>query len=265
MKKFGKILLIGLSFGLVTFTIGFLTNPPTPVQASPGPAPVTVVNTPLPVQGTVSANVTNTVPVNVANSTLQVQGTVNASQNGGWTVGVNNLPAIQNVSFNGVAQPVSFSSTPTTPLFTRDVDNPVRQPVFGSCGATNQVPVNGFVSCDISFISPTSSFSSVPAGQRLVIEFVSGEADVPTGFKPLEFGIRTSLGNAYTDVDFVTTFIGTSTINGIPLDEYKVGQQTRIYEDPNATVHVEVFASDTNYSDPYSVSVTVTGYLVNVP
>jgi hypothetical protein len=250
MKKLGKILLLALGFGLVTFTIGILTNPLTPVQATPGPAPVTVVNTPLPVQGTVSATVT---------------GNVNASQNGAWNVGVSNFPATQTVSFNGVAQPVSFSNATGTPLFTRDVDNPARQPVFGGCDVINQPPTNGFVSCNIIFTSPTSSFSSVPAGQRLVIEFVSVEADVPTGTKALRFGIQTTVGNANTDVGFVpSTLIGTLNINGVNLDEYKVGQQTRIYEDTNATVRAEVLASDTT-SNPYSIFVTVTGYLVNVP
>ncbi|HTF25821.1 MAG TPA: hypothetical protein VK937_18210 [Candidatus Limnocylindria bacterium] len=226
MKKFLKIMLITLGFGLVTVLIGFLTSRPTTAQFPPPVVPVKVTNTPLPVT-------------------------------------VSNFPAIQSVNFNGAPQPVFFSNTTATPLFTRDVDNPVRQPVFGSCDAINLSPVNGFVSCDISFISPTSNFSSVPAGKRLVIEFVSGEADVPTGTKPLEFGIRTSLGNGYTDIDFVTTFQGTTNINGIPLDEYKVGQQTRIYEGTNATVHAEVSASDTT-SNPYSIFVTVTGYLVNV-
>jgi hypothetical protein len=72
----------------------------------------------------------------------------------------------------------------------RDVTNPALQPVFGSCDEINQVPTGGFVSCNISFTSLTSSFSSVPAGHRLVTEFVSGEADVPTGTKPLEFESR---------------------------------------------------------------------------
>jgi hypothetical protein len=90
----------------------------------------------------------------------------------------------------------------------RDVTNPALQPVFGSCDAINQVPTGAFVSCNISFASPTSS--SVPAGHRLVTEFVSGEADVPTGTKPLEFGVKTALGNAYTDINFVPSmFIAT--------------------------------------------------------
>lgn len=258
MKKIAKILLITITFGLVAAVLGELTSKPAPAQLPPPTIPVVpvkVTNTPLPITGNVSANVTNTVPVS---------GNVNASQSGAWNVGVNNLPAIQNVSFNGAAQPVSFSNTASAPLFTRDVDNPARQPVFGGCDAIDQLPVSGFVSCDIHFISPTTSFTSVPAGQRLVIEYVSGAADVPTGFKPLSFGVRTGLGNGYTDVNFVTTLAGTTNINGLPLDEYQVAQQTRIYEDPGTTVHAEVFASDTSYSNPYTIIVTVTGYLVSV-
>ena len=75
MKKFGKILLIGLGFGLVVIALGFFTSPPAPAQNS---VPVTVVNTPLPVKGTVNANITNTpvpvtgtVNVNIANPPLQ--------------------------------------------------------------------------------------------------------------------------------------------------------------------------------------------------
>ena len=61
-----------------------------------GSAPVTVVNTPLPVQGTVSGNVA-------------VTGTVNAVQSGPWSVGVTgNVPAVQSGSWN-----VGITGTPT--------------------------------------------------------------------------------------------------------------------------------------------------------
>lgn len=60
MRKFGKILLIGLGFGLVTAVLGFLTSKPAPAQHPPHVEPVKVTNTPLPVQGSVNANVTNT-------------------------------------------------------------------------------------------------------------------------------------------------------------------------------------------------------------
>jgi len=112
MKKFGKILLIGLGFGLVTLTIGFLTNPPTPVQGAPAPAPVTVVNTPLPVQGTVNANITNTnVPVSVSGTvnanvtnTVPVSGTVNAN--------VTNSPLQPQLASNTITLSASSLASP---------------------------------------------------------------------------------------------------------------------------------------------------------
>ena len=139
MKKITRIILAGLGLSLVTFVLAFFNSRPTSGQLPPTVVPVRVTNTPLPVQGNVNAS---------------VAGSVNASQNGAWNVGVNNLPAIQNVSFNGAPQPVSFPNTTAAPLFTRDVDNPARQPVLGGCDAINQLPVNGFVSCDLSFTSP---------------------------------------------------------------------------------------------------------------
>jgi hypothetical protein len=247
MKKITRVILAGLGLGLVTLVLAFFNSRPTSGQLPPPVVPVRVTNTPLPVQGSVNA---------------AVAGTVNASQNGAWNVGVNNFPATQSVSFNGAPQPVSLSNTTAAPLFTRDVDNPARQPVLGTCDAISQLPVNNYVSCDLSFTSPTTSFTSVPAGQRLVIEFVSGTADVPTGFKPLSFQIRTGLGNAYTYISFATTFMGTLAPNG--LDEYQVAQQTRIYEDPNTTVHVLVSSSDLSFANPYTLTVAVTGYLVSV-
>ena len=62
MKKFAKIMLIALGFGLVTLVLGFLTSNPRPAHAAPV-AHVIVTNTPLPIQGSVNANVTGTVSV----------------------------------------------------------------------------------------------------------------------------------------------------------------------------------------------------------
>ena len=51
MKKFPKIMLITLGFGLATLLTGFLTSRPTTAQHV---APVRVTNTPLPVNGNVT-------------------------------------------------------------------------------------------------------------------------------------------------------------------------------------------------------------------
>jgi hypothetical protein len=213
----------------------------------PGPSvPVSVVNTP-----NVNSNITN--------ASVPVTGSVAVT----GTVGVNNFPSTQTVSFNGAAQPISFSNTSTTPIFNREADNPARNPVFGACGLID-VPGGGFQSCNFGFTTPSGTFSSVPAGNRLVIEFVSGELFVPSGTIPIEFEVRSTLGagsgGGYTDVPFDLRFVGTGVSPGPDL--WKVSQTTRIYEDPGSTVVLDVFTTAPSTST-IRAFVTVTGYLVS--
>lgn len=230
MKKLKSAVLGIACVGLLAFGISLLTSIPAPaVPAPPATAsiPVTVVNTPLSVQGTVTAN--------IGNAAVPVTG----------TVAVSTLP------------PISFGNTETSPMFVRDVDNPARHPVFGGCDLIN-VPGGGFQSCNINFYAPSGNFTSVPPGNRLVIEYVSGELNLPTSAIPDEFNVRTSLSNAYTGISFDPRFVGP-----VPgADLWKVSQQTRIYEDPGSTVVLEVFTT-TPANSTYTAVVSVTGYLVS--
>lgn len=193
MKKFAKIMLIALGFGLVTVALGFLTSSPAPAQFPPPVVPVKVTNTPLPV---------------------------------------------------------------------RDADDPGRNPVFGSCDLIN-VTSPGFQSCVVHFVTSTGFFESVPAGNRLVIDFVSGELDLPTGTIPAEYELRTSLGTSpafsYADIIFDPRFVGPITS---ATDLYKISQQTRIYEDSGAQVYLDV-TTNAPPGAQYSAFLTVTGHLVS--
>src|ERR1700758_1743906 len=62
VKRIGKFVVSVLGFGLIAFALGFFNTRPTPAQAPPPPPSqrVTVTNIPLPVQGTVTANIANT-------------------------------------------------------------------------------------------------------------------------------------------------------------------------------------------------------------
>ena len=126
MKKFAKITLLALGFGVLTVVTGLLTNKPAPAETPRHPEPVVVTNTPLPVQGTVTAS-------------------------------INNFPAAQSVSFNG-SQPVSFSNTPTTPLFTLDVDDNGRSPFQAEFVLDNTnpgtLPGCGITQCQANFDVP---------------------------------------------------------------------------------------------------------------
>lgn len=93
MKRFTKIGLSTLGFGALAF--GLSTVPNHPAHAGAG-APVTVLNTPLPVQGT-----------------------VNAAQSGSWNVNIANMPTINLAEGSSV----------------RDADNPARNVVsFANSG-----------------------------------------------------------------------------------------------------------------------------------
>jgi len=147
-------MLVALGFGLVAVVLSSIPNKG---AAASGSAPVTVVNTPLPVQGTV--DVSQNGSWNVA-----------ASQNGVWSVGVNNTPnvSVTNTPTVDAQQMGSWNvgitgNTSENPLFTQDVDQPGRHPYRDSCGQA--IPTGT--------ISAQCFLATVPAGKELVVEMVS--------------------------------------------------------------------------------------------
>jgi hypothetical protein len=72
MKKLSAIILLGLGFGLGVVVLLFIPGKHVAAQAIPS---VNVANTPLSVQGTVTANISGTP-------------TISARQSGGWNVGI---------------------------------------------------------------------------------------------------------------------------------------------------------------------------------
>lgn len=204
---------------------------------------VVVVNTPLPVTGGV--NVTNTVPT---------------SQSGAWNVGVNNLPATQNVSFNGTAQPVSFPNTPTLPLYVRDVDNstnPFQQRIALDNGFVN---TGVFPGSSCSNITQCQANLNVPTGMRLVIEHISARVIGATGQKYLGNVTVASVGGM--SIWFVFNFQGTF-LNGTA-DNYTASQQMHVYTDDNAQPPAAAVLSS-NLGQPFFADVEISGYLVPRP
>jgi hypothetical protein len=230
MKRSSKIILLGLGLFLLAAMAG-----PRPTHSS-GSEAVRVVNTPLPVQGTVGVN---NFPANQAVS---------------GTIGVNNFPATQavsgtvNVGNFPSAQQVSFSNTGTTPLYIRDVDNPAHTPFLGTLFCL--VPA-GSVSCDASF--------SVPSGSELVIESVSARADLASGERAVvELNVTTN-GVTSLFIEIPLTFQITS--SGI--DTYTANQPVRLYADPGTSPALHAFLSGTSSTGVENFRITVSGYLVS--
>jgi hypothetical protein len=139
MKKLGRIISIGLGFGLVASALSFVLSKPT--AAAHGPV-VTVASTPRPVSLAGTGNIK----------------AVAATQSGTWNVGLTGTPT------------VSFSNTSKTPLFVRDVDNPTRAAFQLTCSSTTAD--SGSFSCNLGtvgtgtriVIETVSGFLKVPAG-----------------------------------------------------------------------------------------------------
>jgi hypothetical protein len=189
MKKITRILVTTVGFGLVATVLGLLNSRPAPAQFPPAPLPVVqvkVTNTPLPVQGSVSASISNTVSVagavnaNVTN-TVPVSG----------TVAVSNLPSVSNVTVGNGA---------TNPAMVGNVNDSVDREFSGYiCEADyfNPPDCSGNVISDpagnlqsvTSFTIPSATNSGLKVTQA-VIEYISGVCRADTTDDIVEVGIQ---------------------------------------------------------------------------
>jgi hypothetical protein len=221
--------------------------------AAPAPSTqnVNVVNTP-----TVKSQQDGVWNVGLASgSNLGIAGTptVNAQQSGTWSVGINGTPTMGIDAANNTVKIDTASPVPA-----RDVDNPARQPFFGQF--------------DVSISNGSNSgfgnlaTSAVPAGKRLVIEYISALTSVPSGQKVTVIEIITAgaPGGAasltWLGADFKATFDG--------LDRFITSQPVRLYADSGAAIGspaVRAYVSrDGDGGIGYSF-VNISGYLVDVP
>ena len=130
-------------------------------------------------------------------------------------------------------------------VLVRDLDNPARQPV-----QTKATCASDFVGC-------TVDLSSVPAGKRLVIEFVS-----------MVGKLSIAAPNARLTV---TTMVGSQQVNfacngGTVLQTYGpevvVSQSVRLYADPGTIVS---FSGQSNSGVSHTYEFSLSGYLVDMP
>lgn len=187
---------------------------------------------------------TTTEPVpTVAQGTTAIAGnvsitnmpTVRAQQFGSWNVDITNTPTVQ------------VGNTATNPIQVRDVDNPARQPFQKAFTVT--LPAGTAFG--------TESFQ-VPAGKRLVIEYVSTIEDSST-INLLELRIFTQLAAS----GVVHSFVATRVERGIYDPIFFISQQTRLYADPGTYVTVGFITPESNAEN--EIFLTLSGYFVNVP
>lgn len=171
-------------------------------------------------------------------------------------------PAFDVKVINSPSQPVpvtgtvSVSNLGDSPLPVRDVDNPASQPL-----QANIIEVPPQI--------PNPVLFTVPAGKRLVIEYVSADIQAASSqcVTAPRYVLRTTTGGVALNHFFNSEFTGTL---GAAANEatkaYGLSQQTRIYADPNTQVTLDI-RTDAFPSCGFMVNdgIHVSGYLVDVP
>ena len=160
------------------------------------------------------------------------------------------------INFPAGTNTVNVSSSTNAPLLVRDVDNPARQPVVRLADAVNVI------------VGETQAFKqmyTVPAGKRLVIEFVSVRTFVLPPGQKLFVEVGVSDGQTTYDINLAPTLVGTFTVGtgGNQGDRSAISQQTRFYA--NAGETVRAFAQKNDDLGAGQATITVMGYLVDVP
>jgi hypothetical protein len=202
--------------------------------------PVSVVNTPLPVQGTVTANIDG-------------MPTVNANINGTPTV---------NANINGTPA-VTLNTTPTTPVYV-DADRPARNSFDASCNTGNVDPVYGQASCTIF---------TIPAGRQVVIETAACTAELAAGTGPgqadliipnIPYGAAPGSGPIGYYYTLAMSKQADGAAVGASVDLWGMTTQFRAYGAAPAagTVDIGVFFRANLSSAPQGMNCTISGYVV---
>jgi hypothetical protein len=153
-----------------------------------------------------------------------------SEQQGAWNVGINGTPT------------VSPETSPTEPVWVRDVDNPVRNAFQAEVDVgIDPGHSRGFANID------------VPAGERLVIEYISGRAS------------SAELEATQVNLSITTDVEGSAGFYQYFLDEkapgsWVVNEPVRIYATSGPISLVSFRAPDTT---SLAFTVTVSGHLVD--
>lgn len=134
--------------------------------------------------------------------------------------------------------PVTIANT----VQNKDLDNPARQPVQASENVSGAL---GDVLSGTVYL--------VPTGKRLVVEYASASSNI-SGDKNV-YSVEIDAGSSNYSSAYLTV-----TPNGTPFAA--LSQPVRLYADAGTTVGMTVYSSRANAS---KVTVTITGYLVDVP
>jgi hypothetical protein len=161
-------------------------------------------------------------------------------------VSISNIPTVN----LGTGNTVQLAYTPNNPLPVRDAD-PARQPFQNWASDTQADGTNG----------STITIATVPAGKRLVIEFLSAVAQMPAGQHLVVCQINTIAPPFGGLTHELLINQQPAFVNGDAL--FRASQQVRLYADPGSQVRA-LMTRDSSQGQALFLA-TLSGYLVDVP
>jgi hypothetical protein len=234
MSKLKNVMLT--SAGLVILACSMIFTGPHVIGAQNRGRGITPQAPSVPV--TVENAVANPVPT-VALGTTTVAGSVSLA--GGTLVG---LDALNNT--------VKVTTSETSPLLMRDVDNPARHAF--------QLELDTLIPQG----QQTSSNSfAIPAGKRLVIEYASGTMFSPPADARLSVHIQTIVNNTVVSHYVVPSLQGSFGQNAANF--YVASQPMKLYADPGTSITLITDTLGAPSDGQSGAALVMSGYLVNVP
>jgi hypothetical protein len=197
------------------------------------------------------------VPVTVVNTPLQVTGTVNANI-GIPTVNVNSLPGVQltgTSSVNVTNPSLTIGNPASNPVLVSDVADSVNQEYFNNLCQTND-PTNAYCAQNsVLPVVPSFTADSHPVKQ-LVIDFVSGNCIATPGDDIMDVSVNTPgvSGESY----FVVPVKIFSNASG---SSWSFAQMTKIFAYPGSQIALVSHSNQLNGSYE-NCGATINGHLV---
>jgi hypothetical protein len=171
------------------------------------------------------------------------------------------IAAMLMVNISVFAQDVFVTNTPTTPVPTRDVDNPARIAVADEC---DFILPDGIISSgDVARANPCL-ISVVPTGKQLVIEFITALVNLPQKQVPTLIVLAGAqhMGGGSGQPNFqIALPVGPRTVG--TRDNYLATHMVRIYDSPGN--FLTIVGGRTSSSGEAHFVVSWSGYLVDVP
>ena len=135
----------------------------------------------------------------------------------------------------------------------RDVDNSDFSPFQGVAGIF--IPAGSLIG--------QATLTTVPAGKRLVVEYLDGRAELPVGQRITIVRFLADV-SPFVQIEhcFGADFQATGQATGGPVDWHTFNHLLRAYADPGTGI--EVFVNRSNSAGTASARVNLTGYFVSV-